>query len=238
MAQSAVNLAAIAGSAWHVASDAIMKALGHATGSASPIGSVVPAFIGQEYYDTVAKVFYRAVDVTNADWTVIGDPGLSAAELSVLDGVTAGTPLASKAVVLDAAGGIGAFRGSRNLSVQAAPAAKSTTTTLTAAEIMGGILTANQAGGAGASYTLPLATDLETALLAAFPGLAVNDSFDFTLINISTVAAEDVTILTNTGWTLVGLMKVDSNDADTSPASAVFRVRRTAANTYTLYRVG
>lgn len=124
------------------------------------------------------------------------------------------------------------------LQTQGAPAAKTVTTTLTAAELLGRLLTANQGGGALASYTLPLATALETALLALPVDPAVDDSFDFTIINISANAAEDVTILTNTGWTLVGSMAVESNEgtAQKSPFGT-FRVRRTAINAYTLYRV-
>lgn len=125
------------------------------------------------------------------------------------------------------------------LQTQAAPAAKTTTTTLTAAELLGRLLTANQGGAAAASYTLPLATDLEVALrtLVGAPNLSADDSFDFTIINLSVVAAEDVTVLTNTGWTLVGKMTVESNDAVTSDARGTFRVRRTALNAYTLYRI-
>jgi len=57
------------------------------------------------------------------------------------------------------------------------------------------------------------------------------------LDNISTVAAEDADILAGAGWTLVGSMAVQSNDAITSKSSGHFRARRTAANTFTLYRV-
>lgn len=128
-------------------------------------------------------------------------------------------------------------RGAAGLLSQAAPAAKTTTTTLTAAELLGGLLTANQGAAGAATYTLPLATDLETALLAVHPGLAANDGFDFSLVNISTVAAEDATLATNTGWTLVGEMTVESNDADRAQSSGRFRVRRTAANAYTIYRI-
>jgi hypothetical protein len=134
---------------------------------------------------------------------------------------------------LNAANGFGTTAGLR-VSQQPAPAAKTVTTTLTAAELMGGLITANQGGGAAASYTLPLASDLAAALGAGF---AINNSFDFTLTNISTVAAEDVTILTNTGWTLVGSMVVASNDAATSISTGTFRVRRTGAATFTLYRL-
>lgn len=118
---------------------------------------------------------------------------------------------------------------------QAAPAAKTTTTTLTAAELLGVLITANSAAAANQNYTLPTGTNLE----AAFPfTMAVNDAFDFYLINTSTVAAETITILTNTGWTLVGNMVVVSNSASTASSSARFLARRTAANTFTLYRIG
>jgi hypothetical protein len=163
------------------------------------------------------------------------------AQLAFVDNVTAGTAAASKALVLDANMGIASFRNlsSPRIIKQAAPAAKTTSVTLTAAELIGGLITGNQGAAGAAAYTLPLATDLETALIAIYPGLQNDDAFDFTVINISTVAAEDITMTTNTGWTLVGEMVVPSNDtAGVAPSNGVFRARRTAANTYTLYRVG
>lgn len=128
----------------------------------------------------------------------------------------------------------------RPLFAQATPAAKTVTTTLTAAELLTGIITGNQGGGAAASYTLPLAADLEKALQALLGALpaAGNQSFDFSVINISTVVAEDITVVTNTGWTLVGNMVVQEGAAATgSLSTALFRARRTAANTFTLYRI-
>lgn len=120
---------------------------------------------------------------------------------------------------------------------QGAPAAKTVAVQLTAAELLGRLITANQGGAAAANYQLPLGTDLEAALVAAFPNLAVGTSFDFTLNNISTVAAEDITITTAAGWTLVGGMVVNSNDAGTSISTGTFRVRRTAASNFVLYRL-
>lgn len=116
---------------------------------------------------------------------------------------------------------------------QGAQAAKTTSTTLTAAELKTGIITVNQGGGATSSLTLPTAADLDTAL----PAAATNDSFEFSLINISTVAAEDADILTNTGWTLVGDVAVQSNDAITSKSAGLFRARKTGAAAWTLYRL-
>lgn len=123
---------------------------------------------------------------------------------------------------------------------QVTPAAKTTSTTLTAAELLGGLITDQGAGGAVA-LTLPLATDLETALLAAKGGvaLAVNDSIQFSVINLSATAADDITMTTNTGWTLVGPMVMIEQVAATGALSVgTFIARRTAANTFTLYRIG
>lgn len=161
---------------------------------------------------------------------------LVAADLQKIDGITNGTPANSKALVLNASLGIGAFRETgRNLRTQAAAAAKTTSVTLTAAEIIAGLLTGNQGAAGAATYTLPLGTDIETALIASFPGLANDDSFDFSIINISTVAAEIITVATNTGLTLVGDLTIAPVIAG-DQSSGTFRCRRTAANTYTVYR--
>jgi hypothetical protein len=122
---------------------------------------------------------------------------------------------------------------------QAAPAAKTTSATLTAAELLTRLITGNQGAAGAASYQLPTASDLETAWDALVPGgVANDDSFDFHVINLSTVAAEDITLTTNTGWTLVGSMVVIEQAAGNPAGSnGHFRVRRTAENTMTLYRI-
>lgn len=121
---------------------------------------------------------------------------------------------------------------------QPAPAAKTTSTTLTAAELLGRLITGNQGGAAAANYTLPTAASLELAWAAQKGKLAVDDSFDFHVINLSTVAAEDITLLTAAGWTLVGSMVVIEQAAGNPGGSnGHFRVRRTAADTMTLYRI-
>lgn len=123
---------------------------------------------------------------------------------------------------------------SGSLGFQGTPAAKTTSVTLTAAEILTGIITGNP--GATANYTLPLATDFETALKALYPNLSNNTSFDFSIINIDTTAADIITVVTNTGWTLVGDVTLPGNAAG-DQSGGLFRARRTAANTYTLYRI-
>ena len=121
-------------------------------------------------------------------------------------------------------------------SKQASPTALTTSATLTGAQILVGALTANQGAGAAAVYTLPTATDFQTALGATVV-TANDDSFEFSLIDTSTNVLETATIATNAGWTLVGNMQVQANSAVTANSAGQFRARRTASNTYTLYRL-
>lgn len=179
------------------------------------------------------------VAASKTQWYV---PDIAAAtstttEQAFLTGITAGTAAASKALVLNSNGGISGHRfTSANLITQATPTAKTTSATLTAAEILVGIITGNQGGGAGAAYTLPTAADFETALIAAYPGLQNDDSFDFSVINISTNAAEIITMTTATGWTLVGDMTLAAN-ATGDQSGGRFRARRVSSSAYVLYRM-
>ena len=176
-------------------------------------------------------------------WRKVADhatANLTPTEAALLDGAIAGTPVAGKVLALNSNLGTAAFRNEGvNLTTQGTPTAKTTTSTLTIAEMLTKIVTANQGAGGAATYTTDTGAAIETGLIAAYPNLQNGDSFDFSIINISVVAAEDVTVAAGaTGVTLVGLMKVDSNDADSSPSVGVFRVRRTSQNNYTIYRVG
>lgn len=117
---------------------------------------------------------------------------------------------------------------------QGTPTAKTVSATLTAAEVLTGIITVNQAGAASSAQQLPLAADLDTAL----PDAAAGDAFDFSVINTSTVDAEDASVTTNTGWTLVGSMDVHAYSAAGSlDASGRFRARKTGTAAWTLYRI-
>ena len=116
-----------------------------------------------------------------------------------------------------------------------APAAKTTTTTLTVAELLGGLITANQGGAGAATYTLPTGTLMQAALPTDF---TTGDSFDFSIVNISTNAAEDVTVAGDTGMTAVGNMTIASNAAVTDQAWGTFRVRKTGSNAFSFYRIG
>lgn len=123
------------------------------------------------------------------------------------------------------------------ISVQGAPTAKTVANTMTAAELMTGIIAAvPTATGATAAYTLPTG-----ALLDAAASFAVNDSFDWVLINSALAAADTITVTAATGHTIVGNAVVQSLHASTGAIygySAQFRTRKTAADTFVTYRIG
>lgn len=119
--------------------------------------------------------------------------------------------------------------------VQKAPTAKTISATLTALELWQKIITVNQAAAGSSAQQLPTCADLDLLLT----DWVADDSFDFSVINTSTVDAEDASITTNTGWSLVGNMDIPAYSAAGSlNSSALFRARKTAAATWTLYRVG
>ena len=103
------------------------------------------------------------------------------------------------------------------------PASFSALATLTNANLQTQIITAT---GSGVAFTLtmPLGTTLETLISWS----AVNLGYDFLIIN---TAIATVTMGANTGVTIVGA------DTILSGTSARFRIRRTAANTFVLYRI-
>lgn len=116
---------------------------------------------------------------------------------------------------------------------QGAQAAKTVSATLTAAEVLSGIITVNQGAAGASAQQLPTAAAMDTAL----PNSAANDAFDFSVINISAVAAESASLTTNAGWTLVGDMDIQANSAATTKSAGRFRARKTGAGAWTLYRL-
>ena len=118
---------------------------------------------------------------------------------------------------------------------QLTPSAKTTSATLTTIEIFSGIITVNQGAGGTSALQLPLATSMDTD----FASFTTNDAVDISVINISTVDAEDASITTNTGWTLVGSMDIPANNGSsvTNNCSARLRLRKTGAGAWTAYRI-
>lgn len=109
------------------------------------------------------------------------------------------------------------------LDIQSAPVAKTAAATLTAAELTNGIITFT--AGAAANLTLPTVAALETLVSAA----KADSCFDFSIIDLGGVG--QATVVTNTGWTLVGSMAVTANQG------VRFRARKTGASAWTLYRI-
>ena len=108
---------------------------------------------------------------------------------------------------------------------QATPNALNSTGTLTAAMMLGGIVTSST----GAAVT---ATPDTGAIIDAASSLAVDDSFDFYVIN--TGGANTFTV--SVGGGVAGITIVGSG-AVAHSTSGHFRVRKTAADTFTIYRM-
>jgi hypothetical protein len=107
---------------------------------------------------------------------------------------------------------------------QPAPLAVAAAATATPAQLVNGLFTFN---GAAGDLTLPTVADLE----AAYPSLTkVDSAFDFFVINID-AGTDDITVAVGTGWTLVGVGKVDE------ATSGHFRARKTGPGAWTVYRV-
>lgn len=110
------------------------------------------------------------------------------------------------------------------LFVQGAPTALTAAATVTAAQLANGLFTFN---GTAGNMTLPTVADLEAEVSSA---TKANAAFDFYVINID-AGTDDITVYTNTGWTLVGTMVVTEN------TSGHFRARKTGDGAWTCYRV-
>ena len=111
------------------------------------------------------------------------------------------------------------------ISVAPVPTTAIDTDTLTAAQITNGIILGSPT--TTASYTLPTVANLELILDNAKAGV----TFDFRVINVT--GSGIITMTTNTGWTLVGLMTI-TNAAGTVRA---FRARKSGDAAWALYAI-
>ena len=115
------------------------------------------------------------------------------------------------------------------MSVASAPATATDTATLTADQLLNGIIIGTPT--ATATYTLPLATAIDSTLSNS----KVGTTFEFRVI---TAAAYGITIATNTGWSIgssgtQGLMTI----AATAGTVRSFRARKTGDGTWALYAI-
>jgi hypothetical protein len=121
------------------------------------------------------------------------------------------------------------------IQYQGAPATTDNgTTAVSAANILTGIVTCTP------SADRSKATDTASNLISGLSLTADNDSFDFSLISLATDGTSDITLTGGTGVTLVGNMKVKSqDDADDAGYAGVgrFRIRRTGSSAVTMYRI-
>jgi hypothetical protein len=109
---------------------------------------------------------------------------------------------------------------------QPTPSAINASATLTIAELLTRIITTNSA--TAVAFTLPTGTLTDAGILGG--QLLINQSFDWSIVNTGS-AVGIVTVSGGTGNTLVG------SGVLAITTSATFRTRKTAANTFTTYRI-
>jgi len=210
--------------------------------------------LGNAVSDTTSITGATTITSTSASALVVGPNGATnpalkvvASTASMINGIQVTGSAANGVVAVAAVGGDThvnvslAGKGSGAVLIrsfameyQGAQTAKTVSATLTAAELATQIITVNQGGGATSALQLPVATDLD----ALIPVSAANDAFEFSVINISTTDAEDASVTTNTGWTLVGNMDIHAYSAAGSlNSSARFLARKTGTGAWTLYRI-
>lgn len=115
------------------------------------------------------------------------------------------------------------------LNVLPAPVTATATANLTVAQLTNGIILGSP-GASAASYTLPTVAALEAALGNA----KVGSSFPVSVVNVDGSGSGVITLVTNTGWTLVGLMTV----AAVAGTAQLFRARKSGDGAWVLYRYG
>ena len=115
------------------------------------------------------------------------------------------------------------------LNVLPTPATAAGTANLSVAQLTNGIILGSP-GSSAASYTLPTVAALEAALGNA----KVGSSFPVSVVNVDGSGSGVITLVTNTGWSLVGLMTV----AAVAGTAQLFRARKSGDGTWVLYRYG
>lgn len=116
---------------------------------------------------------------------------------------------------------------------QPTPATVTAAATLTAAQLLTRIITGTQATGSTNAITLPTGTLMSAAVVGD------NDqSFEFTIINLSAALADTYTLTAGTDFSIVGMAIIDSAHADSEfPSSAVYRCRQSTATVWIAYRI-
>jgi hypothetical protein len=164
--------------------------------------------------------------MANSLWVDAVRKGLAAARPTVPDfpSDTFGFYYATDTGVLSIGlpGGTGWF--AANNEAQPTPTAKTADATLTIAELQTRIITVTSASAV--ALTLPTGTLTDAGVGA----MAVGQAFEWSVINLGSSSGA-VTMTAGTAHTYVGAAVVAIS------TSAVFRTRKTAANTFVTYRV-
>lgn len=130
---------------------------------------------------------------------------------------------------------LGSFVAVRGLMFRRMPAPETSsgTATLTAAQMLGGILVATPGGSA--TYTTLTGTLLKAALPAGFKP---DDSFDLTIINLGTTG-QDITLAGGTNVTIVGeaVLRPGADAATEQGGQGTWRFRYTTGVTWVAYRI-
>lgn len=114
--------------------------------------------------------------------------------------------------------------------IQPNPVTKNSTATLTIAELLKYIVVSSPSSAI--NLTLPTGALSDSGITATGPVLAPNNSsFEWSIINTSSTAGATVTILPDTGHTIVGSAVVAIG------TSAKFKTRKTATDTFVTYRI-
>jgi hypothetical protein len=116
-----------------------------------------------------------------------------------------------------------------NIVAIPAPESVAATATLTAAQVLNGILLVGSGATAAQTYTLPTVALLEADLINSDK---VGTSFQFSVVNLGTVGGTAI-IAVGTGWTITGSLTM------TIPITtgADMIARKSGTGAWTLYRV-
>jgi hypothetical protein len=116
-----------------------------------------------------------------------------------------------------------------NIVAIPAPESVAATATLTAAQVLNGILLVGSGATAAQTYTLPTVALLEADLVNSDK---VGTSFQFSVVNLGTASGTAI-IAAGTGWTITGSLTM------TIPVTtgAAMIARKSGTGAWTLYRV-
>lgn len=114
------------------------------------------------------------------------------------------------------------------IDLTADPIAVTATATLTPAQVLNGLILANNGVTSAQTYTLPSVADLEAVLINSD---RIGTTFTFRVVNLGTSSGTAI-IAAGTGWTVTGSLTM------TIPVTtgAFMIARKSAAGAWTLYR--